>query len=854
MNWPEFIGQYDLIYEIPPREWSDGFLLGNGGLGALVSVPHALEWLVNKVDVLDARVAGVKRIIPPDEAKQMIRNGATGHDFNREERGDPPPSGSGPKSCCRLTMDLGATAGGSRRGGMPAVSSRLSLYDATLNIALDKHLFHPRVTSFVRDDEDMLIIRVRDKSPLVAFGTTIYLNRPEDAELPDAAVMVEQDRLIMEMEMPEAGRYVVGLQVIPRPMQAYRPDLLLRLRKQYRTPEIGGCQLSVQGRHGIVNVGGDFDLLLTVATVRDAKDPRAEVHRRLERAAATTFEALYHDHAAWWARFWQKSWVELGDKSREQLFYMSLYMLGSTFRHGPMPAILGLTYGPYLGSVQITPWGGAYANDLNIQCPFFPVHALNHSELFDAYLDTHAALLPVARQLARSIHGVDGVHFDSFNILGKLVAGGVGAPRYCLMSSYVALMHCLCWRYRRDISQLRDRIYPFLKEVLDFYLSLMGLGKDGHYHLWPGYAVEIDIINASDPVQTMSMLKVCVATALEASKILGVDADQAVRWQDLLDHFPAYPTAVDWRGREVVLEGVGIPANHHVGQAGCLHPLYPCGEIDEFADPALFALYQRTYESVLDKTAEKVYAIDHDFFYMCAWECFFRGMAALRLGRTEEFWQVYMPMMLRAYSKPNGMMSHDGHVVVDPAASEANLATIPDYALEDCGQRMPVFEPWHGHAGTSSPDPRIKEFSHPLIEVNGDYLTMMTETLLQSHNGIIRLFPGWPRARDAQFVNLVAEGHIGVSARLADGEVQFVTLRRPGEIALPGDSPEIRIISPWTGQMETWPLPPGTTLMLTKDGPVDHLPEQIPSPMEPAQPRVLYADPHATLWLGRKRS
>ena len=133
MNWTEFIGQYDLIYETPPREWLDGFLLGNGGLGALVSAPHALEWLVNKVDVLDARMPGVKRIIPLAEAKQMIRNGATGHDFNREEKGEPAPSGIGPKSCCQLTMNLGATAGGSRRGGLPTVASRLSLYDATLH-------------------------------------------------------------------------------------------------------------------------------------------------------------------------------------------------------------------------------------------------------------------------------------------------------------------------------------------------------------------------------------------------------------------------------------------------------------------------------------------------------------------------------------------------------------------------------------------------------------------------------------------------------------------------------------------------------------------------------------------------
>jgi hypothetical protein len=131
---------------------------------------------------------------------------------------------------------------------------------------------------------------------------------------------------------------------------------------------------------------------------------------------------------------------------------------------------------------------------------------------------------------------------------------------------------------------------------------------------------------------------------------------------------------------------------------------------------------------------------------------------------------------------------------------------------------------------------------------------MVTETLLQSHGGVIRLFPGWPPAREAQFANLVAEGHVEVSARMAGGQVAFVTLHRPAGVSLPENSSDIRLRSPWTGQVETWPLPPGASLTLTPDGPVTEPSAQQPAPIEPAQPRVLYADAHATLWLGRKRA
>ena len=82
----------------------------------------------------------------------------------------------------------------------------------------------------------------------------------------------------------------------------------------------------------------------------------------------------------------------------------------------------------------------------------FPVHALNHSDLFDAYLESYHEYLPEARRLAREVWGAQGAHFDMcFTTLGKSILGGVGHYRYFFGGSYVALMHCLAWRHRRDL-------------------------------------------------------------------------------------------------------------------------------------------------------------------------------------------------------------------------------------------------------------------------------------------------------------------------------------------------------------------------------------------------------------------
>lgn len=810
--------RHDLEPERPPVCWQNGMTLGNGSMGAVFYAPQALEWLVNKSDVIDARVQGVKRVIPPDEAARMVANGAKAADFDREELAASAPEGAGPKSCCLLSMNLGMTSGAGTRGSPPDIRCRLSLADATLRLELDKHLCHPRVESFVCADADMLVVRVSDVSPVVSSRTRLFFSRPEDIELEAPELWHENNRLMMRMGMPEGVTYVAGLEVVPRPSSALRQDVLPRIRPKYRQPSVGVVKAAVRGRFGVLDVGGDFDLFLAVATTRDGADPAEIVRGRLDKALSGDMSTLASAHASWWRDFWSRSQVELDDGELERLFYLSLYALGCTYRKAPLPGLLGLCYGPSFGPMQITPWTGNLTQDLNVQCPFFPVHALNHSELFDAYLESYHEYLPEARRLAREVWGVGGAHFDiAFNTLGKSCAGGVGHYRYFFGGSYVALMHCLSWRHRRDLERMRHRVYPFLKEVIEFYQHMMRKGTDGRFHLHPAHACELDIMATGDPAQVVCMLKICLRTALEAAGLLGEKNTALVDgWKELLELLPQYPLGIDANGREVVLDGDGIPADHHVGQAGCLHPVYPCGEVDEFSDPETLALYNRTLDSVVEKTAQVSYADEDGYHYQCVWQCFFRAMTALRLGRVEEFHRRYLPMFLRSYVKPNGLVSHDACVVAPSAKTEANLAKIPNESLLDVGEEMPKFEPWCGHAGGTTPNPAGKELAIPLIEGSADLLTMVTECLLQSHNGIIRVFPAW--TGDARFSGLVAEGNVSVAACLREGKLQYARLRR-----LPGGVERVRFKSPWTGKVEDLHLPAEGELTL-RDSEVSNIP------------------------------
>ena len=67
-----------------------------------------------------------------------------------------------------------------------------------------------------------------------------------------------------------------------------------------------------------------------------------------------------------------------------------------------------------------------------------------------------------------------------------------------------------------------------------------------------------------------------------------------------------------------------------------------------------------------------------------------------------------------------------------------------------------------------------------------------TESLLQSYNGVIRVFPAVPGGYTGDFENLLAVGAFAVSGEMKDGEVTSV------RIVSNAGSP-CRVANPWVG-------------------------------------------------------
>ncbi len=62
------------------------------------------------------------------------------------------------------------------------------------------------------------------------------------------------------------------------------------------------------------------------------------------------------------------------------------------------------------------------------------------------------------------------------------------------------------------------------------------------------------------------------------------------------------------------------------------------------------------------------------------------------------------------------------------------------------------------------------------VETASTVPATIDEMLLQSHQGVLRLFPVWPRDMDARFGNLRAYGAFLVSSELSKGEVKSLVI------------------------------------------------------------------------------
>ena len=520
VDWGSFISQHDLVYEEAGKVWQDGLPLGNGDLGVLAYAPLSPEFVINKIDVYDHRVPSRKRVLTHEEALEVLRSSPTLTPHGSTEaaaakidqlEARAEPLAISPKSCCQLRLAFCRGAAFSNNG--PAlVGQKLSLHDATLHTSIDRHFCHPRIEAFVASQTNVLCVKVCDVSPISSWRNFVELFYTRDSLTPDPKLDVQGDRMVLDRTMPDGLRYVAMAQVQPRGWSGvYRDWLKENWRPKHHNVEGKAGKPAAKGHVLQTAVTGDFDLFLAVATSDEHADPLAAAAQLLDEAVGKGFDALLAEHRGWWHNFWQKSLVQLEDFGWQQLYYLSLYQAASCYRKAPVPGICGLLARPQRDSRA-----NGRMEWLLRRRPELPgagVPALRPAtipELAEGYYDTWLKMLPKARDYARQVYGIEGAHLPAgCGPRGDDLGGGSG--KYMLQCSgpYNGLLFAWGYEFTQDKRLLEEKVYPFLRDVLDFYAAYMTLDTSGRYQLYPSQAPELWHMNTTNVTFIISLLKVC---------------------------------------------------------------------------------------------------------------------------------------------------------------------------------------------------------------------------------------------------------------------------------------------------------------------------------------------------------
>jgi len=464
-----------------------------------------------------------------------------------------------------------------------------------------------------------------------------------------------------------------------------------------------------------------YHALLTVATSLDTHDPLREALLNLDEAESEGVEKLLSDHERWWIDFWRKSLVSLPDKDIEHLWFSQLYLLASSSRGSRPPGLCML----WPASDQ-WPWVGCYF-DMNHALMYCSAESSNHGDLAEPYYRLYEGALPGARENARRLFGCRGAYYPH----------NMGADGYEISflwwrlqlyhSALAALLFWYRWAFNADVEELKERIYPFMKEVGQFYQDYLEPASDGLYH-FPGPNCTINednslnVFRKVDPPFEVALVKRLMSLLLDASEILGVDAGMRPLWLEIVDHIvePADNGEIflSWRGED--------PRSHMFTVTDTMGPIWPAQTVNS-NDP-------RVLNTIVDAIASGSGSQCFSWMWIAA------AAATAHMGYIAA--RCLHGQMAR-HQLPSGQMGESGG---------KGWVYIPQYERTLPGTLI-------GESGPAAVAAINQMLIHSLFD------------------GIIEVFPAVsPSWRDCSFYNLRAMGGFLVSAAMSEGLTSFIIL------------------------------------------------------------------------------
>ncbi|WP_167619571.1 glycosyl hydrolase family 95 catalytic domain-containing protein [Maribellus sediminis] len=438
------------------------------------------------------------------------------------------------------------------------------------------------------------------------------------------------------------------------------------------------------------------------------------------------FDQSFKQHLAWWKNYWAQSSITIPDPLLGKQYYLEMYKFGAAARENTPPISLQAVWTADNG--QIPPWKGDFHHDLNTQLSYWPSYAGNQLQLEKGFVDWLWNNRDAFKKYTRDYFEVEGLNVPGVTTLdGEAMGGWIQYSMGQTVAAWLGHNFYQHWRYSMDREFLETRTYPWLKDVATFFENIAVTSESGGHKLRMSSSPEIynNSAKAWFPETTnfdLALIRWTFAKARECALELGLN-EEAEKWKKELELWPDY--AIDPETGFMFAPDFPYDQSHrHFSHLMAFHPLglvdISNGESDK-----------TKIENTLKNLAEQ-------------------GSSA---------WVGYS-------------FSWQGNLYARAFDGEKAAEALRTFAECFCSKNSFHLNGDQCKAGHSN-------FTYRPFTLEGNFAfaSGIQEMLLQSHTGVIRVFPALPADwKTASFTKLRANGAFVVSAELKDGRTDNVSI------------------------------------------------------------------------------
>ncbi len=495
------VSKNDVVYLTPPHDPMQGMIVGNGDLGAVLWCEnYRLVVALNKCDLWD------------DNEDRPFRGGSYQDEGHLSTL----------RHCARLYIDLPCPM--FDKTYLKGFDGRISLYDGSAQMKAETPFGTVTLFAFVSAKTRSLILSAEitqnEEAPVSAvferFGSRCFDgwwydhqsgNTAEGLDGTSASAISENNTILINQRLHtlsfSTAARLYGEDCSAERVNAHSGKFSLPAKKTHR-----------------------FFIAVAAATTEETADTEDFTVETLKSVGAAGFDFILSAHRGEWAEFWSKSFVAYHDDYLENIWYLTLYFAysGSRGRYPPH-----FCNGIWATQRDFMPW--LYYFHWNMQDYVWPLNAQNHPELSIPYLNYRFNQLPKAIAYARERKGVEDSAFYA-DVADRLGNNETGVDGNNTPGSQIALDFWRYYLYTQDTDFLRDRVWPVMRATANYYAKIFKKGADGKYHIKNTQTYEGSPL-FNDAVTDVSMARALTAAAVKAAVLLGIRDGCVNAWEDL---------------------------------------------------------------------------------------------------------------------------------------------------------------------------------------------------------------------------------------------------------------------------------------------------------------------------------